>query len=252
MTPASAPPPGQANELWDLVRGAVILLGTGLVVFGAEALIGNPVLGLVVGFLAVDFVARRIGATFGEGDFYRQVAIGFGLGAGIALFVALLAVATGLATLRLGSPSFVLLLGLGRSLVAAFRDEVLYRGIPLTLARRVDIPDGYTVVFTALLGAAPLVGAPTFRFEAVLLAFAAGLFFASLFRAGWGRIAFLAHAGWLFLADVAFRGALLDVVFSKGNLGPFARSSGLVAYLAAFVFAVAAVGVNAWRRKRGG
>lgn len=233
------------------MRGAAILLGTGLVVFGAEALIGNPVLATVVGFLAVDFVARRIGAGFGEGNVYRQAALGFGLGAGIALLVALLAVATGLATLKLGSPSFVLLLGLGRSIVAAFRDEVLYRGIPLTLARRSDIPDGYTVVFTALLGAAPLVGAPTFRFEAVLLAFVAGLFFASLFRAGLGRIAFLAHAGWLFLADVGFRGALFDVVFREGSLGPFARSSGLVAYVAAFVFAAAAVAGNAWWRRTG-
>lgn len=232
------------------MRGTAALLGTGVVVFGLEAAIGNPLLALAVGFFVVDIVARRLGAGFGEGgNAYRQGALGLGLGLGLALLVALVARLFGLATLDLGAPTLMTLLAIGRPLLAAFRDELLFRGIPLALARQARIQDGYTVVFAALLGAAPLLGASPVRPEALLLTFTAGLFFALLFRAGLGRVAFLAHAGWLFFADIGFRGALLDVSFSSGAIAPFASASGIPAYLAAAVFGIGAVGVMGWQRR---
>ena len=248
----SRPPSEQRGELSPLLRGAAALLGTGAVVFGVEAGIDNPLLALVIGFFVVDIVARRLGAGFGEGGkAYRQAAIGFGLGSSLALLVAGIAELAGIATVGLGAPTLMTLLAVGRPLLMAFRDELLYRGIPLALARRARVHDGYTVVFAALLGTAPLLTAPSVRPEALLLTFTAGLFFALLFRTGLGRVAFLAHASWLFFADIGFRGALLDVSFTSGAIAPYASAKGMPAYLAAGVFGMGAVGVMGWWRRRG-
>jgi len=226
-----------------------VLLGTGLVVFGAEAAIDNPLLALVIGFFVVDLVAGRVGAGFGEGNVYRQGAIGLGIGAALALSVALVTLASSSATIALGAPTLMTLLAAARPFLAAFRDELLFRGMPLAFAKRAHTPDAYALVFAALLGVAPLLGAPSVRPEALILTFTAGLFSALLFRAGAGRVAFFAHAGWLFFADIGFRGALLDVSFHQGAIAPFARASGFPAWIAATLFASGAAGVIAWQRR---
>lgn len=237
------------NDVDRIARGAAFLLLGGVVVRGLDAGFDErPLMALAFGAFAVDFLAQRAGVSWLEGDVanakkLRTALRGLGIGIAIAMAVLLATRVLGMARIGAGSPSLLLLMGLARPLLLAMRDELLFRGMPLTIAKG-RFSDKLALPFAALLGAAPLVSLPGIRPEAILFTVTSGLFFGLLWRRGSGSLAWGAHAGWLFATDLAFRGGLLDVSFSTGALAPTARIAGWPAYLATAAFAIAAVFVS--------
>lgn len=239
----------QPGELERIVRGAAWILLAGVIVRGLDVgFESRPLFALAFGAFAVDLVSHRVGLRFAEEapggeSAIRKALRGAALGLVVATAVVLACRVVGVARIRAGTPSFAIVLGALRPLVQSVRDEILFHGMPLAVAKG-RFPDRLAIPFAALLGAAPLVGVPGIHPEALALAIASGAFFALLWRVGGGGwLAFGAHAGWLFATDLAIRGALLDVSMASGALAPAARASGWPAILAAASFALLAMGV---------
>lgn len=234
------------NEVHRVARGAAWILLAGTIVRGFEAGFDErPLLALGFGAFAVDFLAQRTGLLWSEGHAkaplrYRQAFQGLGVGIALGLGVLLATRILGVARIGAGSPTLLVVMSALRPMLQAMRDEFLFRGMPLTIAKG-RFPDRLAIPFAALLGAAPLVTVPGVRFEALLLAIGSGLFFGILWRLGRGGfLAWGAHSGWLLAVDAASRGTLLDVSFSHGALAPLARASGWPAYVATAAFLGAA------------
>jgi hypothetical protein len=248
----------QREALHAIGKGAVTLLVCGALAQLCDSYLeSNPLLGAVLGVVAVDLLGRRVGLAWDESPAARAwapalaLARGFGLGAALALGSELGAVALGWAEVRRGTPSLLGLgLGLALALATALRDELLFRGVPLAAARGL-VRDRHLLPFSALLGAAPLVLAPGASVLGPVLAAAGGALFAVLWRAGGGvYVAWGAHAGWLFVAGAGSHGALLEVRMHEGILAPVAQARGAPAWLAALVLATAALGTAQWYARR--
>ncbi len=236
---------------------AVRLLGAGAIAFGVEGLFeSNRMLALMVGALAVDWLAGRSGLKWDEsGDAtWQQLGLRLGKGALIGAAIALVSVFV-LALLRkasvgLGEPAPVgIAIGLLTALVQAARDELLFRGMPLVLMQD-RVADRWALPFTALLGAAPLVLAARATPTGVAIVLLSGFAFALLWRLGKGMyLAWGAHAGWLFFSGTGVRGMLLDVRFSGGQLLPVATASGAPAWAALIVMALSIPALLVWMRR---
>ncbi|HQP37694.1 MAG TPA: hypothetical protein PLI95_21065 [Polyangiaceae bacterium] len=242
------------KERNQLIAGAAALLGLGA---GLHLLDGwlhtNPLAASLIGAVVVDLVGGRLGLKWSdqEGLTARLKGLaflrGFGSGIGIALAVVVVAALLRWTTVTRGSPSIVgLALGFAAPLALAARDELLFRGLPMALARG-RVKDRWLLPFVALLGAAPIVLQPGATLIGVVLAVCSGGFHAVCWRLGRGAwIAWGAHAGWSFMAGAGVHGVLLDAWFNDGVLVPAARAHGAVAWLAALLFAIAALGSLHW------
>lgn len=243
------------NEVEKVARGAAWILLGGVIVRALDSGFDDrPLLALAFGAFTVDFLAQRTGVRWAEAEAagkskYLEALRGLGIGIAIALAIVLASRLLGMAQMGTGSPSLLLVMSAARPLLQAMRDELLFRGMPLAIARG-RFSDKIALPFAALLGAAPLVTLPGIRPEALLLTVSSGLFFGLLWRAGGGLLAWGAHAGWLFAADLAIRGVLLDVSFSEGAIAPAARASGWPAFVAAAGFAMGSVVMVMGRRRR--
>jgi hypothetical protein len=236
-----------------LAVGAAGLTAAAVAAFLLEGwLQANPLGAAIIGALVVDVLGGRLGMVWDETRKVKALGVvlatlrGFALGAGVTMLIVVVALMLGWVRVGRGSPSLVGLgLGLATPLAIAARDEMLYRGLPLAVMRDL-IPDRWALPFTALLGAAPVVLRPGASVIGVVLAAAAGAFFAILWRLGRGGwTAWGAHAGFLFMAGAGLHGALLDTWFRDGAVVPFARAHGNPAWLGALLFALAAF-VAAW------
>jgi hypothetical protein len=130
----------------------------------------------------------------------------------------------------------------------AFRDELLFRGVPLALARD-KVPRPWPVLFCALLGAAPLALVSPWHVEALVLAVTSGLVFALIWSDGaGGLVAWASHTGWLMAIQIGLQGSALDVEWKAGNLASGADAAGVPAYLAAATFLVVAIRLGTRKR----
>lgn len=242
----------------QLLVGAAGLIALALVVHLLDAWFHtNPMAAALIGAVIVDLFGGRLGLQWNEGlpasagQRTLRVLRGVALGAGVALFVVLAAAMLRWTTVLRGSPSVMGLgLGIAAPLAMAARDELLYRGVPMAIARG-RVPDRYLLPFTALLGAAPIVLQPGASVIGVVLAISSGAFFAVCWRLGRGAyLAWGAHAGWLFMAGSGVHGALLDAWFKNGVLVPSAKAHGTIAWLAAVTFAISALGTAQYVARR--
>ena len=245
------------HDLPALGLDAVRLLGAGAIAFGVEGLFeSNRMLALMVGALAVDWLAGRAGLKWDETDKARWQQLGATLGKGaaiggaIALVSVLVLAALRKANLGVGEPAPVGLgIGVLTALVQAARDELLYRGMPLALMKD-RVSDRFALPFTALLGAAPLLLSSHATPAGVVVVLLSGFAFALLWRLGKGMyLPWGAHAAWLFFSGTGVRGMLLDVRFSDGQLLPAASASGAAAWVAIAVIGLAIAALLAWIRR---
>jgi membrane protease YdiL (CAAX protease family) len=236
--------------------GAAWLIGLAAALQLVGLLVGqNPLAAAVVGAVVVDLAVSRAGVRWdarGPSTAKRQ-AKELLLGAGVALAVLAVvlgvALAFGLARVGHGHPSVAVGLALLRAVGVGVRDELLFRGLVLTIAARASVPGGYAVAFAALAGGASIALTPGATAEAVLLTVASGAAFALLYRwraGAWAAIG--AHAAWVFLGGAALRGTLLDVTWTSGQLSETMRASGTPALLATLGWAACAVALALWTR----
>src|SRR5262249_36765595 len=119
-----------------------------------------------------------------------------------------------------------------RAVALAVRDELLFRGIPLTAAARAGVPAPVARAFAALVGGASIVMIPGVSAAAVALAVAPG----GRFAARWGRerggVAG-AHAAWTVLVGSVIHGGILDVEWTTGELAWGVGATGAPAWVAA-------------------
>lgn len=238
------------RERKQLLVGAASLCGLAIVVHLLDGWFHtNPLAASLIGAVIVDLFGGRLGLQWNQGlpanAWQRTLRVlrGVALGAGIALFIVLVAAMLGWTHVMRGSPTVMGLgLGVAGPLAMAARDELLYRGVPMAIAGG-RVPDRYLLPFVALLGAAPIVLQPGASVIGVVLAISSGAFFAVCWRLGRGAyVPWGAHAGWLFMAGAGVHGGLLDAWFRDGVLVPISRAHGTIAWLAAVVFAIAALG----------
>lgn len=235
-----------------LALRAVRLLAMGAIAFTLEAFLdAYRLAALMLGAFAVELLGSKAGLKWDETGARKRldaallVGRGFAFGALAAVSIVGLAAAFGLVKVSLGSPSP---LGLGLGLLMPFaqaaRDELLFRGAPLALARGY-VPDRYALPFSALLGAAPLLLVADRSPMGIAIVVVTGFAFAVAWRAGKGIfLAWGAHAGWLFMLGAGTRGSVLDVSLGAGQLLPLVHARGSVAWLAlatTMLFATAAV-----------
>jgi hypothetical protein len=226
------------------------LLAAGVILRLLEVVFSRrPAVALVVGAIALDYWARRIGARWSPAPSPAPTLItlkrwlrGFAFGSIIALFVAIVGAALGAARIGKGTPDPTnLALAAFRCAAVAFRDELLFRGIPLALGRD-QVPKTWLLVFSALLGMAPIVLDPGVELEGLWLVFSAGLVFALIWQSGeGGLVAWAAHTGWLLSISVGLRGGLLQVDWNGGLLTDGAGARGVAALLAAGTFSLVAL-----------
>jgi hypothetical protein len=238
----------RAEDVRALARGGALLLAAGVGTRLLEwAFSSRPLLAVIVSAFLLDMWSQRVRARWMPvpPQHRRELArrLAQGLGIGVAMGVAVVAICALLGQARM-HPSRAsaagLALGTLRTGAVAFRDELLYRGIPLALSDG-HLPARSQLAFCAVLGAAPLVLA-TGRIEALLLAGFAALYFALVWQVGRGGFfAWANHAGWLFATQVLSQGAIVDVEWVKGSLASTSESGGIAAYAGAASFAAAAV-----------
>lgn len=235
---------------------AIRLLGAGAIAFAVEGFFeSNRMLALVVGALAVDWLAGRSGLKWDETDraSWRELGIrlakGFGVGAAIVLAGLVVLAIAGKARVGLGHPAAVGLgMGLITALAQAARDELLFRGMPLALMKD-RVADRWALPFVALLGAAPVVLSAHATATGVAIVLLSGFAFALLWRLGTGMYAaWGAHAAWLFFSGTGSRGMLLDAEVTGGQLMPAAGATGAAAWVMLAVFGAATAGLVAWMR----
>jgi uncharacterized protein len=173
-----------------------------------------------------------------------------GTGAGIALGAGAVVVAVSASAGWLHGhgegihPVLALFLALLRAAAVAVRDELLYRGIPITTARRARLPAPVGRAFAALAGAAAIALVPGVTAAALVMEAAAGWLFASLWERGRGAWAAVgAHAAWVLLMGSALHGGLADLDWVNGSVAIDASSSGPPAGLAAGLLAAAGTAV---------
>lgn len=249
--------PLRKKDLAEIGVGAAWLVGIAAAVRVVDLLVGrSPLVDAVLGAVVVDLAVTRAGVRWDRGELAvrpRLAALARGAAVALATFAAVLAAcaATGLAHVALGHPSAAIALALARAAGLAVRDELLYRGLVLTIASRARVPDRFAIPFAAVAGAAPIVLVPGATAAAVALALTSGLAFAVLWRRGRGAWAPIgAHAAWVLFAGALVRGYLLDVQWSRGLLTEGALAKGAPALVAALGWAATAWVLARRRRAR--
>jgi len=225
--------------------GALLLLAGVVLRLLEWAFASRPIIAVVIGAFLLDLWSQRLGARWSPSIAPPSSVVsvkrwlgGLGIGLGIGLLVVLAAAVTGSASVTWGrfSPASVAI-GFVRAGAYAFRDELLFRGIPLALAGK--LPRPWPVVFSSLLGVAPLALLPGARIEAMLLGLFAGLFFALVWEEGGGGLsAWASHTGWLLAIQVVMGGAVIEVEYMGGSLASMQGASGLPADLGVAAFAL--------------
>jgi uncharacterized protein len=246
--------------------GAAWLVGIAAALQLVDAVFGrNPLASAVTGALVVELGASRAGVAWSEGDEagsrpraptlrerFATAAIGtWPVALAVTLTLACGAL-VGSASLELGTPRASLGLAAIRAAAVAVRDELLFRGLALSVARRMGAPLLAARIFGAAAGCAAIALSPGVTPESLILTFASGLLFAFVWERG-AVAAVAAHATWTLLLGAGLHGALLDVTWKSGTLAEGPRAAATPAYLATGAVAIA---MAAWivvsRRRRAG
>lgn len=247
------------SDAIKLAGGAAYVLVLGAVVYGIEGLLSSYRLGaLALGLMAVLLLGGRMGLRADESETATGTSLllrtlrGLALGLGLALVLLGLGAVLGWVRLQTASPSAVgLVLGLAVPSLQAARDELLFRGVPLTIMRG-KVADRYAVPFVALLGAAPQFLLPGVTLAGLCLVTVSGLVFAMLWRLGRGLyLGMGAHAGWLFMITAGSRGLLFDASVHAGSLVPLGKAWGPMGWTAVALYAMAAIGAVVYVGRRG-
>jgi hypothetical protein len=234
---ASRLPDGRAARLRDTAK----VIGWGLTLYAAVALVGaymkqNATGALAVQAVVAEFGAGRLAVAWSDAHgkvptfagIARRAAMGALFGLVAAAVVTLLATVTGGATLSGTSPAPAMLgVGLLTAGLASMRDELVLRGVVLRAFER-SLPTGAALVVCGLAGAAATVGAALASTgdtsvvpwrEALasgLLAVAFGVLWKKD-RGAW--LAWGAHTAWLWTTGPASHGGLVDVRWAAGSWG---------------------------------
>jgi hypothetical protein len=251
---ASKAPPSPRAPLAELGIGAAWLVGLSAVNQIIAILFrANVIAPVVAQAVVVDLALGRAGirwdpaANDDTSIEARNAARGIALGAGLALAAAALTVgagaALGWAKVGAHAPGASLFLGLVRAAGIGVRDALLYIGLPLHFVGRARVvPRRAAALFGALAGGAALALQPTATPANVALAAAVTALAAALWlEAGAGWRALGVAVGWAFFAGSVFRGALIDVEWQRGTLAAGLSADGAPTWIAAALFAAAAV-----------
>jgi len=250
VVPQATPPdvPVQATPLREVARGVVWLVGTAAAVRFVETLIGRSPLGAALaGAVIVDLAMTRAGVRWDNREqrqstrsrIGRDIAVGAVVACVLVAVPLLLCLVAGSASVAMGSISSVLVFGLLRGAAVAVRDEILYRGLPLLVAKRAGIRQFWAIGYAGVLGTAPLLLADRFCPEALVAVTLQGALSAMLWaqtNAAWASIS--AHAVWFYLAGAGLRGSVLDVAWTSGRL---AENSGICG-----IPAMSTIAVSIW------
>jgi membrane protease YdiL (CAAX protease family) len=257
-------PEGSAAKLRDTAK----VIGWGLALYAAIALVSAYMKQNATGALAVQAVVAEFGAgrlavawsdphgkvpTFG--GIAHRATMGALLGVAAAVLVTLLATVTRGATLSGTTPAPAMLaVGLLTAALTSMRDELVLRGVVLRAFER-SAPAWVALLVCGLAGAAATVGASlasagdTFAipWREALVAGLLAVGFAVLWKKDRGAwLAWGAHTAWLWTTGPASRGGLVDVRWAAGSWGggELQASGAAVVGLAA----VAIAGI-AWLRR---
>jgi hypothetical protein len=237
----------RAEDVRALARGGAMLLAAGVGNRLLEWVFSSrPLVAVIVSGLVLDFWSQRAGARWmptpakNRMELVRTSAKGLGIGLAIGAAVVAICALSGQVRLHSGRPSVAgVALGTLRTGAVAFRDELLYRGIPLALLAG-RLPERWALAFAAVLSSAPLALASG-QLAPLLFAGSAGLYFALVWQVGAGGFfAWANHMGWLVATQVLIQGAIVEAEWLGGSLAGDAASAGLPAYLGAAAFAAAA------------
>jgi membrane protease YdiL (CAAX protease family) len=236
-------------QVLELGVGAAWLVGIAAALQLIGLLVGqNPLAHAVVGAVVVDLAVTRAGVRWDERatptlkSHAKDLLVGSGVTLAVLTAALLVALAVGLARIDHGHPSVALLLALLRAVGVGVRDELLFRGLVLTIAARAGVRARYAVAFAALAGGAAIALLPDATPEAVLLTIASGAAFALLYRwrkGAWAAIG--AHVAWVFFGGTALRGTLIEVTWAQGQLSDTVRAAGAPAVLATLGWTIAAL-----------
>jgi membrane protease YdiL (CAAX protease family) len=145
----------------------------------------------------------------------RRCALGAGLGGAVALAGAAAAILTGAARLTPGDPSAsALILGLVVAVLAAVRDELLLRGVPLRAVRG-RLPPGAVLLVAAAAAVAAHVGGEDMRAIPVVRDALSAVALAALWtqdRGAWMAVA--AHSAWSWVDGPLTRGGAVDLRYA--------------------------------------
>jgi hypothetical protein len=220
------------------LRDTAKVIAWGLVLYGAVALIATRFSATAIGSLALQMVVAEWGAgrlAVAWSDPTRDlpkfgdIAGRIGRGAAMAFVAAGLVIVFGLATHGLSAHANALEpsqlgVGLFSAALAAARDELLLRGIPLRAFRHVG-PTSLLLLVAGGAAAAAEYGLLASTAEGIpaaqlVIAGLSGIVFASLWirdRGGW--LAFGAHTAWTLATGAMIGGGILDLRPSSGRWG---------------------------------
>jgi hypothetical protein len=237
--------PLRQEDVLALVRAGALLLIAGTLLRSLDWVFSSrPILAVVIGAFFLDLWAQKIGARWmAGGASSRSLSTFFtwaGVGLGLGLFVVVVTAAFGAAHLsmsRVSAESFAL--GVLRTAAYAFRDELLFRGVPLALVGG-HLDRRWSIAFSVALAVAPLV-LMTGTIAPIALTAASGAFYALIWSAGSGGFAAWAtHTGWRIAIEVIAGGSIIEVAYEKGALPSAQGALGLPAYVAALAFVLSA------------
>jgi hypothetical protein len=241
----------RVDDVRDLVRAGALLLLAATAARGLDWVFASmPVVSAVIVAFLLDLWAQRIGARWMPPEpgnpsslGARRFFAGMGTGLAIGLFVVLAMLALGAAHVAQGRMhAKVLGFGLGRTAAYAFRDELMFRGVPLALMKD-HVPAAWSLAFSVALAVAPIVLSAA-GFAPIALTAASALSFAVIWQRGAGGFAAWAtSAGWRIAIEVIAGGSVLEVAYERGALPSTEGAAGLPAYLGAAAFAFVALAI---------
>lgn len=247
MPSLETPPDRQAapllrrSALAELGLGVAWLIGIAAALQLLDVMLGQAMLGAALaGAVLVDLACSRAGVQWDSGErrawkeATSRIAVGAGIAALLAAFALALSVALGGSRVGFGHPSWSLAVAAVRAAAIGVRDELLFRGLPLTAAARAGVPQRGARVFAALTGAAAIALVPEVSLAAIALTAGTGLLFATLWqldRGAWSAVG--AHGALVFSTGALARGGLLDVTLARGTLTLGPKAAGAPAWIAA-------------------
>ncbi|MCU0659501.1 MAG: hypothetical protein MUF64_30830 [Polyangiaceae bacterium] len=211
----------------------------------AQVFSERPLAGVLLGALAVEFLANRGGAGWSPGERGRRdLALGLGAGAAAIGIVALLGVLSGKARLLLWSLDITgLVTGLLGALALSFRDELWLRWATGRLLAPHAAP-GVVLATQVGLGVGLVLGDPRWTPGALALALGLGLLSTTLLRATGGLVASVAAA--TAVRSLAHPTPLgVELRWASGSLASLELASGLPAW--ALAGSLGLVALAAWR-----
>jgi hypothetical protein len=222
------------NNLFVIMRRSAVLLIAGASVHVLCGLLDSfRLAALICTAIAVEIFASRIGLRWSvdsSNNFARSLlsfAKGLGLGLAMSAFIAAVLALVGSASFEIAffAPSTVLL-GLVACLAEAVRDELLYRGIPLTIMRsRFD--NRVAIAFVCLLSATPIFSQQTLHGAAFLISVSSALISSVLWCVGRGAFLPLGfRSAFAFAVTVLLAGGGVDMRLKSGALFPFTCANG--------------------------